>query len=122
MGRTLLAKEDDETNSELDWLDVSLETGLFELNKDVDSLETIWLDDEEGMISLVFEIELLVVKVDERELSSIEEEAMKELDWIWLLKSDEALLVIELSLELAVVSEEVTIELDEIKLDDEVGE
>lgn len=122
MGRTLLAKEDDETNSELDWLDVSLETGLFELNKDVDSLETIWLDDEEGMISLVFEIELLVVEVDERELSSIEEEAMKELDWVWLLKSDEALLAIELSLELVVVSEEVTIELDEIKLDDEVGE
>ena len=97
---------------------VSLEAVVLELIQDVVSLETVWLDaEDEATISLVLDGELLINVLDETELSIIEDEVMRVLDWVWLLEGGKELLAMELSLALLIVSDEVTKEEAEITLE-----
>ena len=87
------------------------------------SLETIWLDaEDDATISLVLDRELLIIVLDETELSIIEDEVMGVLDWIWLLEGGKELLVMELSWVLLMVSDEVTKEEEETILEGCEGE
>ena len=117
MGSTLLVNEEEGFICELAMLLVSLEKVVLELIQDVDSLETIWLDDEdEVMISLVLDEELLIIVLDGIELSMVEDVVMMVLDWVWLLEGGKELLAMELSLALLIRE----LELDESTMSDEV--